>query len=490
MIVRDEEATLPQALESVRGCARQLVVVDTGSRDRTVEVARSMGARVLQAAWNDDFSAARNVALAAADQDWILALDADQRLDPASHAALAQALRRPVLAQAVTIRMMGGEAGAEGLDSYQALRLFRADPRIRYRGRVHEDVAPSLLELGCSTWPDSGVVLQDIGYVDAGERRRKLERNLALLERARAEQPGDLFVAFKLAQTLPPARGEQRRALLAQAARLALAMDPKERASLPFLPRMLAAAIDAHVDLGRIAEAAQLAPPLRDLLGPHADFLVGRALARCAQQPAAAELLARYAAGAHPADTAEAVAWPCEACLWLAWMARSNRDGAGARDWLQRAGAAAGSSHASQRMELGCETLRLALAEGRLAEAPALLHALVPLARESGRNHRALMLVSAELARAAGDLAGARELAQAAVGPAEDRAAAVLAWLEWNQGGLARERLLDLAAQIAGRRCDTLGVRAVLAQAAGEPLGFPLPDATRAWMDNPQRQLA
>ena len=63
MIVRDEQENLPHCLESVRGLFDEIVVVDTGSKDRTVEIARSFGAKVFHFTWIDDFAAARNVAL-------------------------------------------------------------------------------------------------------------------------------------------------------------------------------------------------------------------------------------------------------------------------------------------------------------------------------------------------------------------------------------------------------------------------------------------
>ena len=80
MIVRNESHHLPKALASVKGIAAEIVVVDTGSTDDTVSIASAMGAKVLHFAWIDDFAAARNAALEAATQPWILSLDADQRL--------------------------------------------------------------------------------------------------------------------------------------------------------------------------------------------------------------------------------------------------------------------------------------------------------------------------------------------------------------------------------------------------------------------------
>ena len=82
LIARDEEAMLPACLESVRGAVDEIVLVDTGSRDRTVEIARAAGAKVVEQAWRDDFSAPRNEALRLATGQWVLQLDADERLAP------------------------------------------------------------------------------------------------------------------------------------------------------------------------------------------------------------------------------------------------------------------------------------------------------------------------------------------------------------------------------------------------------------------------
>src|SRR5262245_1489579 len=80
MIVRDEEAYLDDCLKSIVDEVDEIVIVDTGSRDRTCDIARRYGARLFDLPWTGDFAAARNHALDRASGDWILYIDADERL--------------------------------------------------------------------------------------------------------------------------------------------------------------------------------------------------------------------------------------------------------------------------------------------------------------------------------------------------------------------------------------------------------------------------
>src|SRR5207249_480278 len=88
MIVRDEEPRLPSCLESIAPYVDEIVVVDTGSTDRTREVARDWGARVYEMPWPDSFAAARNQSLELARGSWILRMDADDEITPAHGAHL------------------------------------------------------------------------------------------------------------------------------------------------------------------------------------------------------------------------------------------------------------------------------------------------------------------------------------------------------------------------------------------------------------------
>jgi glycosyltransferase involved in cell wall biosynthesis len=90
MIVKDEEANLNSCLDSVRTLVDEIIVVDTGSTDKTTEIARSYGAIIHVFPWNNDFSSARNESLKYATGEWILVLDADEVLDVNDHASIRQ----------------------------------------------------------------------------------------------------------------------------------------------------------------------------------------------------------------------------------------------------------------------------------------------------------------------------------------------------------------------------------------------------------------
>ncbi len=199
LIVRDEEVLLPACLDSVRDVASQLIVVDTGSVDRTASVALARGASLRRIRWAEDFSAARNEALCAARGDWILFIDADERLEPGSGEALLEAIRdERALFHSIAIRSDGRRG------SFLAPRLFRNAPGIRYAGRVNEQVRHVLEALARDWGLGSGqppVVLRHLGYsAELVAKRGKLERDTRLLERTIAEDPGNTYARIKRAR--------------------------------------------------------------------------------------------------------------------------------------------------------------------------------------------------------------------------------------------------------------------------------------------------
>jgi GT2 family glycosyltransferase/glycosyltransferase involved in cell wall biosynthesis/predicted Zn-dependent protease len=192
LIAKNEERYLDQCLTSVRGLADQTVVVDTGSTDRTVEIARAHGAEVHSFAWCDDFSAARNAALEHATGDWVLMLDADEELPAASHEPLRKMMRESsVMAWRLPIVDVGLEEGGRSF----VPRLFRNAPGLFYVGRIHEQVFTSIevrrQEWGLENRLGDATLLHHGYKPEVVKDRNKIERNLRLLEQAVAEMPDE-----------------------------------------------------------------------------------------------------------------------------------------------------------------------------------------------------------------------------------------------------------------------------------------------------------
>jgi glycosyltransferase involved in cell wall biosynthesis len=147
LIAKDEEAVLPDCLHPVSGLFQEIIVADTGSTDRTREIAVQFGARVIGFPWCDDFAAARNEALRHATGDWAFWLDADDHLDDANRdklAALFAGLRDENAAFVMTSRSPSAVPGEEATDVGH-VRLFRNRPDFCWRYRVHEQILPALV---------------------------------------------------------------------------------------------------------------------------------------------------------------------------------------------------------------------------------------------------------------------------------------------------------------------------------------------------------
>jgi glycosyltransferase involved in cell wall biosynthesis len=203
MIVRNEEANLPECLRTTEGLFNEAVVVDTGSTDGTQEAARRFGARVFEFPWVDSFGAARNESVRHATCKWIMWLDADDRLDADNRDRLRNlfaGLGDERDAYAIQVRSVL-DANRSAFRLLDQVRIFRNLPEIRWDYRIHEQILPSVNRAGgVVRWTD--VIVDHVGYQDATVRRKKLERNLRLLELDNAERSDDSFSLFNLGWTL------------------------------------------------------------------------------------------------------------------------------------------------------------------------------------------------------------------------------------------------------------------------------------------------
>ena len=151
LITRNEERFLAGCLDSVRTAADEIVLVDTGSLDRTVEIAQDYGCRVLHQAWDADFSAARNTGIAVARGRWILCIDADERLSDAAALLPAILEATPEVGGFLIERhdvVTHPEDGQTDVYPIGILRLFRNHPTLRYEGIVHERPNETVVRAG------------------------------------------------------------------------------------------------------------------------------------------------------------------------------------------------------------------------------------------------------------------------------------------------------------------------------------------------------
>ncbi|RIV17630.1 glycosyltransferase [Alicyclobacillaceae bacterium I2511] len=202
MIVRNEAGSLPRCLESLRGVADELVVVDTGSTDDTVAIARGFGAVCDTVTWQADFAQARNVSLSHASKDYILVLDADEVLEPEAAAKISTCLRDFPQADGFLVHILN-ETDGEGVRDVEesvSVRLFRNRPHYRFHGALHEQIAESIL----NTNPpgviyDCPLHIQHWGYTQALVKQQgKQVRNLRLAEAEWKAHPKDAFRAYNL----------------------------------------------------------------------------------------------------------------------------------------------------------------------------------------------------------------------------------------------------------------------------------------------------
>lgn len=191
MIVKNEEENIQRALTWGKSIVCEQIVVDTGSTDRTVEIAEEMGAKVFRFEWIDDFAAAKNFAIEQATGNWIAFLDADEYFQEDDVRKIIPLLvqieeQRKKLKIPLIVRASLANLDDEGKIASMAshARLFSNDPRLRYHKRIHEHLLVSGDQAPSSIDASNQFIIYHTGYSwKAYEKTHKLERNITLLEK-------------------------------------------------------------------------------------------------------------------------------------------------------------------------------------------------------------------------------------------------------------------------------------------------------------------
>ncbi len=277
MIVKDEEQMLPKCLDAVAEFVDELIIVDTGSTDRTVEIAESFGAKVLHHTWTGDFSEARNVGFDAATCDWKMFLDADEVLvegeGPKLRALLGHTWREAMYL--VETNYTGDMDHGTSVD-HNALRIFRNRPEYRFRDRIHEQIAYAL-PLITERLEVSQVRIDHFGYLGVvREERDKSRRNIELLEQQIEEGNNGPFVHFNL--------GSEHMAIDEPEAALAefriawelMESDP-DRGSYPYFPSLASRYLRSLRHCGHYDEVASTGDLVLKLLPGFTDVVLEQA---------------------------------------------------------------------------------------------------------------------------------------------------------------------------------------------------------------------
>lgn len=201
-IAKNEAESLPQCLNSVKDVVDEMVVLDTGSTDRTPEIARELGAQVYHFDWAHDFAAARNESLKYVTGDWVLVLDADEVLAPEIIPEIKKAIQSD---RYLLINLVRQEIGASQSPYSLVSRLFRKHPEIHFEHPYHamvDDSVTRLLQQEPDKWTVgslAAVAILHSGYQPGAiAQRNKLETAKLILAEYLSTHPNDPYTCSKL----------------------------------------------------------------------------------------------------------------------------------------------------------------------------------------------------------------------------------------------------------------------------------------------------
>ncbi|PIQ09849.1 MAG: hypothetical protein COW71_04745 [Ignavibacteriales bacterium CG18_big_fil_WC_8_21_14_2_50_31_20] len=199
MIVKNEEKYLEACLKSVKDVVDEIILVDTGSTDNTIEIAKKYSAKIFHFEWINDFAAARNFALEQSTCDWILYLDADECLSKESISEIIKLTKYPKRHAYYCIINNIDEINFHTMVMTYP-RLFPNEKHVRFEGKIHEQIEPSLLKNNFKI-KNSTLKIDHYGYnISEEDLQKKAKRNLEILLEEYAESSSSYF-AFQIGQS-------------------------------------------------------------------------------------------------------------------------------------------------------------------------------------------------------------------------------------------------------------------------------------------------
>ncbi|RJX19597.1 MAG: glycosyltransferase [Ammonifex sp.] len=267
MVVKNEERSLGRCLRSVEGCVDEIVVVDTGSDDNTINVAKQFGAKVFYRSWDDDFAAARNFSISKATGDWIFYLDADEELEPDCSGRF-RALADDLDVDGYLFQISNLTDSHDSIRHIN-LRLFRNLPGYRFEGRLHEQILDVIMRenSGKARILNSGINIFHYGYLlSEFTAKNKAERNFRINKLMVEEEPDNPFYLYSLGNSLVNRNDIENAA--ANYRKALTHLSTKEN----YAPSVFIALIACLTRLGRLAEALEQVEKCKSLYPDYVDI--------------------------------------------------------------------------------------------------------------------------------------------------------------------------------------------------------------------------
>ena len=201
VICKNEEKKIARCMNSVKGIVDEMIIVDTGSEDRTVEIAKELGAKVFEITWEKDFAKAKNFAIEQATGDWIIFLDADEYFTKESASVLRGFIKEAIKRKKDCIYCdMLNEENGEVKSIFKTNRVFKNNPQIRYKGRVHERLCREKGDIKGVDFLDQIRIRHDGYSEEVWNAKNKGARNIELLLEELKERPTSSDICYYLMQ--------------------------------------------------------------------------------------------------------------------------------------------------------------------------------------------------------------------------------------------------------------------------------------------------
>ena len=196
IIAKDEVANLNDLIQNLSAFCRSIILVDTGSMDNTPTFASSLGAEVYFHQWTNNFAHSRNYAIKYTTAEWILSIDADERVDINSLRNCLSLMNNPEVGGIRLNIINYTNTEQTQYTEHRYTRLFRRDPRIKFEGAIHEQVSESIIGAGFKI-EDADTNIFHYGYINPGEKKK--QRNITMLEEEHKHSPESAWYKFHLA---------------------------------------------------------------------------------------------------------------------------------------------------------------------------------------------------------------------------------------------------------------------------------------------------